>query len=127
MKIMKQISAFEAISIQTFVLKNCEFDFFSEAPGYLDTLSVKDISEATHKFKIKVGKIQKTSMYSFDNFVISEYAKNTFINPGEIVSSGSGRKEPDTWVQPYFDQTSIGSINNKDSFYSNQREYVFPG
>ena len=45
-------SAFEAISVQTFILKDCEFDFFSEAPGYLDTVSVKDINEATTRFKI---------------------------------------------------------------------------
>lgn len=123
-------SAFEAISVQTFVLKDCEFDFFSEAPGYLDTLSVKDISEATSKFKIKVGKIQKTTSYSFDNFVISEHAKNTFINPAEIINSDLGRTKPDlfgtTWVEPYFDQTSVGSINNKDTFYAGKRESIFP-
>ena len=123
-------SAFEAISVQTFVLKDCEFDFFSEAPGYLETLSVKDIPEATSKFKIKVGKIQKTTAYSFDNFVISEHAKNTLINPSDIVNSNLGRAKPDlygaTWVDPYFDQTFVNSVDNKDKFYADKRESIFP-
>jgi len=73
-------SAFEAISVQTFYLKECEFDFYSEAPGYLEALSVKDIPEASHKFMIKVGKINKTGVYPFYNYVVSEYAKFSKVN-----------------------------------------------
>jgi hypothetical protein len=78
-------AAFDAITVQTFYLKDCEFDFYSEAPGYLDTVSVKEIPEATHRFKIKVGKIQKLTAYNFFNYVVAEYVKNTKI-PGEVLS-----------------------------------------
>lgn len=116
-------SAFEAISVQTFYLKECEFDFHSEAPGYLETVSVKDIPEATHRFKIKVGKIQKTGYYSFDNYVISEYAKYSKINPGDVTPA-EGR----TLIKskPYFEQTGIDGVSNPKDFYTNYRDSIFP-
>ena len=116
-------SAFEAISVQTFTLKNCEFDFFSEAPGYLDSLSVKDINEATHKFKIKIGKIEKSGIYSFDNYIISEYAKDSFT--GDIVSQELGRNAPSP-SNPYFEETDYKYLNSSDTFYTNYRESIFP-
>jgi hypothetical protein len=115
-------SAFEAISVQTFVLKDCEFDFFSEAPGYLDNVSVKEMPEATHKFKIKIGKIRKTSTYSFDKYVISEYAKYSSINPNAIPSSDLGRGALVTSA-PYFDETA-GTIAN-ETYYAALRESIF--
>jgi hypothetical protein len=83
-------SAFDAITVQTFFLKDCEFDFFSEAPAYLENVSVKEIPEASHKFKIKVGKIQKLSSYNFYNYVIAEYVKNTRIPTGALSNVDSG-------------------------------------
>lgn len=80
-------SAFEAISVITFDLKNCEFDFFSEAPAYLDSVSVKESSESTYKFKIKVGKITKTTRYPFWNYVISEQEKYSRISSPKPVSA----------------------------------------
>lgn len=82
-------SAFEAISIQTFQLKDCEFDFYSEAPGYLGAMSVKDIPEATSKFKIKVGKIQKLGTYSFYEYIIAEWAKNTRMGANVILGTST--------------------------------------
>ena len=116
-------SAFEAISVQTFVLKDCEFDFFSEAPGYLDNVSVKEMPEATHKFKIKVGKIRKTSTYSFDQYVISEYAKYSAINPNAIKTSNLGRGTitPST---PYFDETYTDTMKDA-GYYAALRESIF--
>jgi len=115
-------SAFEAISVQTFVLKDCEFDFFSEAPGYLDNVSVKEMPEATHKFKIKVGKIRKTSTYSFDKYVISEYAKFSKIDPNSIPQTdlvrGVGRIS-----DAYFDEVNY-SVENSN-YYAALRESIF--
>jgi len=116
-------SAFEAISVQTFVLKDCEFDFFSEAPGYLDNVSVKEMPEATHKFKIKVGKIRKTSTYSFDKYVISEYAKYSSINPNTIPTSDLGRGTI-TASSPYFDEITGKVAESK--YYADLRESIFP-
>jgi len=116
-------SAFEAISVQTFVLKDCEFDFFSEAPGYLDNVSVKEMPEATHKFKIKVGKIRKTSTYSFDKYVISEYAKYSAINPNAIPTSNLGRGAVPSSA-PYFDETYTDTMPDA-GYYAALRESIF--
>lgn len=121
-------SAFEAISIQSFVLKDCEFDFFSEAPGYLDNVSVKEIPEATHKFKVKVGKIQKTAYYAFDNYVISEFAKFSKINPADIKQSALGRSFNSS--PEYFEETPYDSVDNPPSdpysTFRDKRESIFP-
>lgn len=116
-------SAFEAISVQTFFLKECEFDFFSESPGYLDNVSVKEIPEASHRFKIKAGKVQKTGYYSFYNYVVSEYAKYSKLNSGEITTA-LGR----TLVQSpaYFEQTGTSAVDNPKEYYRTVRESIFP-
>jgi hypothetical protein len=117
-------SAFEAISVQTFYLKDCEFDFYSEAPGYLDTVSVKEIPEATHRFKIRVGKIQKTGSYPFYNYVISEYAKYSRISPTDIDKQrGSSRNSPNP-SEPYFEQTTYDGPLQED--FRTLRESIFP-
>jgi hypothetical protein len=117
-------SAFEAISVQTFVLKDCEFDFFSEAPGYLDNVSVKEMPEATHKFKIKVGKIRKTSSYSFDNYVISEYAKFSKIDPNTIPKSDLSRGVPMSTSDAYFDEVNYNVLEDP-TYYAALRESIF--
>jgi len=115
-------SAFEAISVQTFRLRDCEFDFFSEAPGYLDVVSVKDIQEATFKFKIKVGKIEKFSTYSFDKYVISEFAKNSSISPANIPQGVTKNFTPSN---PYFEQRPLDA-GQPDSYFAEYRESIFP-
>ena len=81
-------SAFDAISVHSFVLNDCEFDFFSEAPSYFDTISVKEQPEATSKFKIKVGLIEKVSTYPFYKYILSEYLPNSFMDiKGATVST----------------------------------------
>lgn len=116
-------SAFEAISVQTFVLKDCEFDFFSESPGYLDNVSVKEIPEATHRFKINVGKIQKTSTYSFDKYVISEWAKYSRIDPNTIKTTKLGRTF--TSSDNYFDEIDWKAETSTE-FWGSYREGIFP-
>jgi hypothetical protein len=117
-------SAFEAISVQTFRLKDCEFDFFSESPSYLDTVSVKDIPEASHRFKIKVGKIEKFSTYSFDRYIVAEYAKHSRINVGNVPSGVSTQFSPS---QPYFEQNALKGISSEGSkFFEDYRESIFP-
>lgn len=87
-------SAFDAITVQTFFLRDCEFDFYSEAPSYLDLVSVKDIPEASNKFKIKVGKIEKTTGYNFYEYLISEYVRNTRITSSALSKVNSGYLSP---------------------------------
>jgi hypothetical protein len=115
---------FEAISIQTFKLKDCEFDFFSEAPAYLDTVSVKDSAEATYKFKINVGKIEKVGYYSFYDYVISEWTKNVRTPSNIALDSG-------IYSQPYFEPYNKKPIERGEgtpSFttFSAYRESIFP-
>lgn len=73
-------SMFEAVSVETFHFRNCEFDFHSEAPGYLDTVHTSDSPIATYKFKIKVGQVEKTGVYPFFNAIISDVAKKSGIS-----------------------------------------------
>jgi hypothetical protein len=116
-------SAFEAITVQTFLLKDCEFDFYSEAPGYLDNVSVKDIPEATNKFKINVGRIEKRSAYPFFNFIVGEYIKSTAFNDGDITSliaPGSVK-----FKKPYIEQGAHNTMEVMNS-PSDIRESVFP-
>jgi hypothetical protein len=117
-------SAFEAISVQTFFLKDCEFDFYSEAPGYLETVSVKEIPEATHRFKIKVGKIQKTGYYPFYNYVISEFAKYSNISSSDVAAQyGTNRNSPSPKPH-YFEERDPGAADTETFF--NTREAIFP-
>jgi hypothetical protein len=88
-------SAFEAISVQTFNLRDCEFDFYTEGPGYLDSVDNKAGTEGTFKFKIHVGKIEKQGIYSFYEHVISEWSKNTLIpDPGIDLNYSTPYFEP---------------------------------
>ena len=60
---------FDAISVQTYELGMCEFDFYSMAPSYMDEASVSDISQATYKFGVKFGSVRKIAKYSFYNYL----------------------------------------------------------
>ena len=116
-------SAYEAISVQTFILKDCEFDFFSEAPSYLDSVSVKDTTEATFKFKIKARKIKKTGIYSLWNYIISEYAKESAYSTQNIKSSLPGRNfSPST---SYFEQLDFNPLGDL-SFFGEYAQAVYP-
>jgi hypothetical protein len=115
-------SAFEAISVQTFRLKDCEFDFFSESPGYLDTVSVKDSPEANFKFKIKVGKVEKLSAYSFDKYVVAEYTKNSRINASNVPSGVTKNFSPS---EPYYEQNPLKGLES-EGFFGEYREAIFP-
>jgi hypothetical protein len=118
-------SAFEAISVQTFSLRDCEFDFFSEAPSYLDSVSVKDSPEATFRFKINVGKIEKVGVYPFYDYVISEWTKNTRMDKIAL-SETKGN-----YSQPYFEPNDLKSPDRgpgaeKSTNYREYRESIFP-
>lgn len=113
-------SAFEAISVQTFYLRGCEFDFFSEAPPYLDTVSVKEMPEAVQRFKIKVRKIEKISSYSFDKYVISEIAKHSRLEPPNPGSLGISPN----MSEPYFEEREQSGPRNQ--FFSEYRNSIFP-
>jgi hypothetical protein len=121
-------SAFEAISVQTFVLRDCEFDFFSESPGYLDTVSVKDAEAATFKVKIHVhGKIEKLGVYPFADYVISEWTKNTRMNKINLTETGAGT----SYSNPYFERNDLKSPDRSDpsnpfAEYRQYRESIYP-
>ena len=117
-------STFEAVSVQTFRLKDCEFDFFTEAPSYLDTVSVKDSPEATFKFKINVGKIEKVGYYSFYDYVLSEWTKNVR-TPSTIILEDGDYSKP--YFEPY-DKKAIESgpgVSNYSN-YQSYKESIFP-
>ena len=113
-------STFEAVSVQTFKLKDCEFDFFSEAPSYLDTVSVKDSPEASFKFKINVGKIEKVGYYSFYDYVLSEWTKNVR-TPSTIKLEDGDYSVP--YFEPYDKKTVEGE---RPAIYQNYKESIFP-
>ena len=117
------VSAFDAISVQTYYLKDCEFDFFSEAPAYLDTLSVADIPAATSKFKIKVGKIQKVARYPFYKYVIAEYTKFSIIDNTKIKSVSANRTAGNL-SKPYFDNSNLDT-NISSSYFSDIKQSIF--
>jgi len=111
-------SAFEAISVQTFILRECEFDFFSEAPAYLDAVTVKDAEAASFKVKIHVhGKIEKLGVYPFSDYVISEWTKNTRMNKIDLKETGS------TYSNPYFERNDLKPPDIK---YREYRESIYP-
>lgn len=117
-------SAFEAISVQTFILRDCEFDFFSEGPSYLENVTVKDPEEAAFKFKVTVGQIEKTGAYSFYDYVLSEWTKNT--RTPDDISLESGK-----FSSPYFEETDKKSLErpsdaSRFSTYSEYRKSIFP-
>ena len=114
-------SAFEAISVQSFYLRDCEFDFFSEAPPYLDNVSVKDATEASFRFKINVGRIEKIGFYPFDKFVISEWAKNTRIDPNSTTNELSGREK---YSNAYFEANDLKGINT--NAFNSLRQSIYP-
>ena len=113
-------STFEAVSVQTFKLKDCEFDFFTEAPSYLDTVSVKDSPEATFKFKINVGKIEKVGYYSFYDYVLSEWTKNVRTPSSIVLEEGN-------YSLPYFEPYNKKPIEgDSPGVYQNYKESIFP-
>ena len=110
-------SAFEAISVQTFNLRDCEFDFFTEGPGYLDNVDNKAGTEGTFKFKIHVGKIEKQGVYSFYNHVISEWTKNTYLpDPGTDIPLS----------EPYFEPRARKDAPTKPDSYKSYRQAIYP-
>lgn len=70
-------SAFDAISIQTYELGMCEFDFYSQAPNFLEELSVADVPQASYKFGVKFGTVRKTGKYSFYQYLTDYVVKNS--------------------------------------------------
>jgi hypothetical protein len=117
-------SAFEAVSVQTFKLRDCEFDFFTEGPTYLDTVSVKDSAEAGYRFKIHVGKIEKVGYYTFYDHVISEWTKNVRMTKVDLERGG----QPS---DPYFEAYPLKSVErgegtNPFTTYEELRQSIFP-
>lgn len=70
-------SQFDAISMQTYDLGLCEFDFFSQAPSYMEELTVVDVPQAVFNFRIKVGTVRKTGKYSFYKYLTDYVTKES--------------------------------------------------
>jgi hypothetical protein len=97
---------FDAISVQTYELGMCEFDFYSIAPSYMDEASVADVSQAAYKFGVKFGSVRKIAKYSFYNYLTDYLISNsmfpqTFLEPMSFPISG----------------LNIGNPNVQQSFY----------
>jgi hypothetical protein len=78
---------FDAISVQTYELGMCEFDFYSMAPSYMDEASVADINQATYKFGVKFGSVRKIAKYSFYQYLTDYLISNSMF---PVQGSGSG-------------------------------------
>lgn len=117
-------SAFEAISVQTFLLKDCEFDFYSEAPGYLENVSVKDATEATFKFKINVGRIEKRATYPFLDFMVGEYIKSTAFNTELVNGLPIPNGGTTVTAQPYIEDRPTNTLETMIS-PSDLRESIY--
>ena len=123
-------STFEPISVQTFFLRDCEFDFFSESPSYLDTVSVKDFNEASSKFKIKVGRIEKIATYPFFDYILAEYIRDSQFNKQKITQLNIPQQGGSTGGDfvlstPYIESTPPNFLDDAQVF-SNIREDVYP-
>ena len=58
------------ITMRTYELGLCEFDFLSTAPNYLSESSVVDVQQATFTFKIKFKTVRLIADYPFYQYVI---------------------------------------------------------
>ena len=121
-------SAFEAISVQTFRLKDCEFDFFSESQPYLDTVSVKDTAEATSRFKIKVGRIEKVTSYPFYNFILAESVRHTVFSYGDISNMNDPGQPLNglNLADPYIEDRDVQDNGVSLNTFMDIREGVYP-
>jgi len=109
-------SVFDTISVQTYELGMCEFDFFNTSPGYLDNLAVDDVPQATYKFGIKYGTVRKSAKYPFYQYVSDHViAKSMFplTQKGDFGVSSLNLGNPS--VTPYYDPYSTaGTLTNYD-------------
>lgn len=126
---MQQLrAAFEPISVITFKLKNCEFDFMSESPQFLETVSTKETPEAATRFKIKVGKIEKSTNYSFYDHVISDVSSHSKVNPDRINPLAGRIAGFDRNLSHYLENTDLGVQGSDAAFSYNQAKSnsIFP-
>jgi hypothetical protein len=97
-------SAFDAISMQTYELGLCEFDFYTQAPDYMSELSVAEVPQATFKFNINVGTVRKTGKYTFYRY-LTDYAIRENRFPGT------------TGVNDFVDSLKAGNPSVPYAFY----------
>ncbi len=95
-------SAFNAITVRTYELNHCEFDFFSTAPSYLSDLSVNEVPMSSFAFKIKYGTVRNITNYSFYRFLLDS-----------VVSAS---KFP-LGTGPFINSVSPGNVVTKNTFY----------
>ena len=111
----KLSSAFDALSFQTYELGLCEFDFYSQAPSYLEDLNVTDPQQATFKFGIKYGTVRKTSTYSFYNFITDYVIRNSKfpVSTNNPFANTVDIKNPH--VVPFYDAHAKNSVQDYSS------------
>jgi len=109
-------SAFDAISIQTFELGMCEFDFYSQTPNYLEDLNVNEVPMANFKFGIKYGTVRKTGKYSFYEYLTDYLVRNSKFpkkNSPPFTTSSIDLKNPS--AIPFYDPESYNlTLENYD-------------
>jgi hypothetical protein len=82
---------------------------------------------ATSKFKIKVGKIKKEGNYSFDNYVISEFERESRLNPVTEFLPRLGQAPIDlNGSAPYFEQLPAKPLRGDDTYIANLADSIFP-
>jgi hypothetical protein len=122
-------SAFNAISVRTYELSHCEFDFYSTAPSYLADLQVAEVPMANFTFKIKYATARAISDYPFYRFLLdsvvadSKFPTNvgTFpntVSPGNIRTLNSFYEPGGTTELTPYDQSAVapGQANLNDNF-----------
>jgi hypothetical protein len=122
-------SAFNAISVRTYELSHCEFDFYSTAPNYLSELTVGEVPMANFTFKIKYGTVRNISDYPFYRFVLDSVIADSkwptesgvfpnTVSPGNIKTLNSFYEPGGTTQLSPYDNTAIppGAVNQEANF-----------
>lgn len=127
-------SAFNAISVRTYELSHCEFDFFSSAPSYLSDLQVAEVPMANFTFKIKYATARTIADYPFYRFLIdSVTAESKFptdtgvfpntVSPGKISTLNSFYEPGGTTNLTPYDLSAIAPGQaNQESDYSSAKK-----
>lgn len=116
-------SQFDAISMQTYDLGLCEFDFYSQAPSYMEELTVVDVPQAVFNFKVKFGTVRKTGKYSFYKYLTDYVTRESqFPGTGPFTSSidvGSPYAIP--FYDPEYVNTDLRRYDSKASEESTKK------
>jgi len=113
-------SIFDPISIQTFDLGLCEFDF-NNGGKYLENLSV-DPQMNTSSFRIKCGTVRKTGKYPFYRYVTNEIMNKNKFPDGKGYNSGVFSSSQVQVPHAYYEPFSGTEVNKYDLSDTNEAQ-----